>query len=190
MDISFVLYGLLLILFLFGVVRISNYCLNFIFGIALLFVVLGYFYGGVDTSFFAVNIFHLLSCFLFLITFFKKEDCRVLHWVLFFLFLEALFLCVDSELLLFYGSMLFFVLLSIIFLFFYFDCRRLLSVFILFSIFYLIIDGCFQYYELGYVFITFDSVFIGVFSMWAVSKIFAVVNSYRFEFDEVGYVKK
>lgn len=189
MSLTFIIFGLILILFIFGVARASNLFELLLILLGSSFVLIGYFCGTKETSLMSINLFHLIAFILFSVLFFDKKLMANAHVVMLMLFASTMVLYFDSGYLLFYSGVLYFLMASILFIIYNTKISLLLSTLSLFTFAYLLIDGVFQYFELQYVFIDFDFIFLVLFFLYAFGKIFAYLDANKITFKGAYYGK-
>lgn len=189
MSMTFILFGVTLILILFGVIRLQSFgaLVSILFGV--IFVLMGYFCANISTSLISFNLLHVLALVLFFIVFFDRRIFDNFHVTLLMIFVEAVVLYFDRSYLLFYTGLLYFMLTAVLFVIYNARGRLLVSSLSLFSIFYVIVDGVFQYFEMRYVFWDFDFVFLVLFFLYILSKVFSYIDSGRFIYGGVRYGK-
>lgn len=105
------------------------------------------------------------------------------------LFVVTVALYFDRGYLLFYSGVLYFLATAMVFVVYNSKTNTLMSLLGLFSFIYFIVDGVFQYYELQYVFIDFDFIFLVLFFLYAMSKIFDYLKVPKSEFKGECYGK-
>lgn len=172
MSATFILFGIILILSLFGVVRFGSRVSNCLLTLVSFLIVLGYFWGDIQTSFFSVNICFWGALILMLILFFDRASLRRMHIVFFLAFFSALVLKYDKSNLLFYSSTLYFLTSAFLFLAFLNQQKIFPSLLLIYTILYMSIDCVFCYFELGYVIIDFDKAFLTMLFLYALSRLF------------------
>lgn len=189
MSMTFILFGVTLILVIFGVIRFQKFCVFLSVFLGLIFVLLGYFCGNISTGLVAFNLLHVIAFVLFFVVFFDKQIFANSHVILLMIFVEVVVLYFDRGYLLFYNGILYFMLSAILFVI---NCKRgklAVSSFALFSTLYLIVDGLFQYFEMRYVFIDFDFVFLVLFFIYVFGKILAYIDNGGFVYGGIKYGK-
>lgn len=186
---TFILFGVTLILIIFGVIRLQSFGALVVVLLGMVFVLLGYFCGNISASLISFNLLHVLALVLFLIVFFDRRIFDNLHVSLLMVFVEAIVLYFDRGYLLFYTGLLYFMLMAVLFVIYNARGKLLVSSLSLFSIFYVIVDGVFQNFEMQYVFIDLDFVFLVLFFLYVLSKIFAYIDSGKFVYGGIKYGK-
>lgn len=189
MSLSFIIYGLVLIFYIFGVAKASNLFHLMLILLSSMLVLLGYFVGTVYTSLLTINPFHLIAFILFAVLFWDKSVFRFCHIPMLMLFVVTVALYFDRGYLLFYSGVLYFLATAMVFVVYNSKTNTLMSLLGLFSFIYFIVDGVFQYYELQYVFIDFDFIFLVLFFLYAMSKIFDYLKVPKSEFKGECYGK-
>lgn len=179
MSISFILFGLIFILFLFGVLKCKNFTISIINIFALLFVLLGYFFGTIESSFVSFNLFHILSGVLFIFIYFDKIVLKKLHIIVLLLVVDLIAVTISVNCLSVFSLSLFLVLSSILFLFFYDNCNLFVSSFIFFSYGYFLIDSIYQYSKMGFALMNFDAVFFTAVMLFGLCKLYSTLFSRR-----------
>lgn len=172
MSITFILFGIILIFYLFGVLGGENKLYNLLSILASLFVLIGYFFGDVQTSHFTLNIPFLLALVLMLVLAFDVRVFRKFHAILFTTFLSALVLYFDTSNLLFYSGTLYFLTASFLLIIFLNDKKLFSSALTFYSLIYFVVDAIFCYAELGYVVLNFDFVLLVMLFLYALSSLF------------------
>ncbi len=172
MSITFVLFGVILIFYLFGVMgsRLNFKNLSFI-AISIL-VVLGYFVGDIFIGSISLNILHLLAFALMLFMLSREGNIKHLHLIILPVILVTVFLASNKNFTLFYsGSLYFSCVMYFIFLSLLRikNCASLLSEF---SLIYLCIDGVFQFADLQQIYFNLDYIFLSLLSLYAFEKFF------------------
>lgn len=190
MSITFILFGIILILYLFGVLRsrtmTRSLCVMSLCG----FVLLGYFFGDVHTQVLSINLCHLIAFLIMLFLCFSKGVFSKLHIVLLCVFLGVIALYFDNTYLLFYSGKLYFLLSSIL-LILLVDRRELfLSTLQVFTLFYLIVDGVFCYFELGTIFVDFDLVLLYTLFLYVLCNFFDYIKFRKVYFEGGAYANK
>ncbi len=189
MSLTFIIFGLVLIFYIFGVARASNFFRLALIIFSLIFVLVGYFVGTISTSIMTINLFHLSAFVLFSILFFDKKFFHFCYVPMLMLFVVTMILYFDRGYLLFYTGVLYFLTTAMIFIFYNSKSNTLMSLLSVFSACYLVIDGVFQYFELQYIFIDFDFIFLVLFFLYAISKIIVYLDVNNSEFKGKCYGK-
>lgn len=189
MSMTFILFGVTLILIIFGVIRLQGFgaLASILFGV--IFLLMGYFCGNISTSLIYFNLLHVLALVLFLIVFFDRRIFDNFHVTLLMVFVEAIVLYFDRGYLLFYTGLLYFMLTAVLFVIYNARGKLLVSNLSLFSIFYVIVDGVFQYFEMRYIFLDFDFVFLVLFFLYVLGKVFSYIDSGKFIYGGIKYGK-
>ena len=162
MGLSFILIGIFNILILFGVVSYRKKYVNVLSVFSFTLCMFGEFIGEVQTKYFSINVLYLLALFILLFLFFDKAIFSKLHLILLCAFVAAIVLFVDLNFLSVFTFGLYYMILSVLLLFFYVSPKMLFVAIGLFSIFYFLIDGYFQFLEMGYVVIGISRVVLPV----------------------------
>lgn len=169
MSLSFILIGVLNILFVFGVISYSKKSTKILTVIALTFSMVGEFYGTVELSYFSFNIFYLISIFVFIFLNLRREDFSYFYIVLILSICTAFVLYLDLNFLSVFSFALYYMMVVIMFLFLYSQPRQLFVSILLFSIFYFLIDGYFQFVEMGFAIVDFSRIVIPVILLCGIS---------------------
>ncbi len=181
MSLSFILVGIFNILILFGAIRFENKVKNFWTIVSLTFCLFGSFGGEVETTIFYINIFYLVSFLILFILFFDKEIVSKIYLVLIASICIGLVLLLDLNFMSVFSFALYYMVLSVIFLFFYSYPRQLFTAILLVSIFYFLIDGYFQYVEMGFACIDFSKTILPVILLGGISYAYAFSSDIKFK---------
>lgn len=169
MSLSFVLVGIFNILILFGVIKFDSKIKNWGTIIALSFCLFGLFGGDIETAYFSINILYLISMLILLFLFFDKKIFSKMYVVLFIGICIALVLLFDLNFLSVFSFALYYMELAIVFLFFYSQPKQLFTAILIVSILYFLIDGYFQYMEMGFAYIDISKIVLPVILLGGIS---------------------
>lgn len=172
MSITFILFGVIIIYYLFNAkwLQLDFRALSF-FVIAVL-IELGYFIGNIFLTNISLNMMHLFAFALMLFLLSRVGNLSLLCLIFMPILLEVVILSVDRGYTLFYSGTLYFIcVFYFIFLFLIGikNCTSLLSVF---SLIYLLIDSIFQFNDLQYIYLNLDYIFLALLSLYVFEIIF------------------
>lgn len=190
MSITFILFGIILIFYLFGVLR-SRTLTRSVFVMAICgFILLGYFGGDLHMQGLSINLFHLIAFLIMFVLFFSKAIFKNLHIVFLCVFLGVSALYFDNTYLLFYSGTIYFLLASFLLIMFANNRELFFSILLVFSFFYLIVDGIFCYFELGVVFIDFDFIFLTMLFLYVLCIVFDSIEFKKIYLEGGSYANK
>lgn len=172
MSITFILFGVILIFYLFGATesRLNFKDLSFI-AIAIL-VGLGYFIGDIFVGSISLNVLHLFAFALMLFVLSCEGDLKQLHLIVLPIILVTIILAANKNLTLFYSGSLYFSCVMYFILLPLLGTKNCTLLLCEFSLIYLCVDSIFQFADLQKAFLNLDYIFLSLLSLYALEKIF------------------
>lgn len=167
MSITFILFGIILIFYLFGVKGSRLNFTDFSFIAISVLVVSGYFIGDIFIGSISLNVLHLFAFALMLFLLSGEANLKQVHLMILPIILEVLILNANKNCSLFYSwtlyfsCVVYFVFLSLLGIK---NCTSLLSKF---SLIYLCVDSIFQFVDLQQIYINLDCVLLSLLSLYA-----------------------